>query len=140
MADYFSSTWLGLNEFKAAVDKLAIKSEEASREAIGVAAAIVEAEIKANFEGAHARGAPHVGGDKPNIVSGTLRRSVHADPITRVDKNDYVTFVGPRTVYGRAVELGYNGSHPYPYTAPAFKSAKPKIAAAQALIIKKHLL
>lgn len=139
MADYFSADWLGVHEVMAAIDKLAVKGEEAARESIAAAAAIVENEIKGNFSGSHSRGQPHVGGDKPNIVSGTLRRSLHADPITRVAKGEYVTFVGPREVYGRRVELGYQGSRGFPYVKPGFETAKPKIAAAQTVIIKKHL-
>lgn len=75
---------------------------------------------KDNFEGSHKKGRPHVGGPKPNIVTGNLRRSIQSQGITSVGPATYKVTVGPTAKYGRRVELGYsNRSRPYPYFGPA---------------------
>lgn len=140
MAGFFSAQLLGLDKLKEALDKLERDTGQAAKEAVSVAAQIAEAEIKAQFQGAHAKHMPHVGGDQPNVVTGRLRASVHADVVSLIGPSQYGTFVGPRMVYGRRVELGYgNTSRGYPYTHPGFEKAKPKIAAAQGSVIRKYL-
>lgn len=76
---------------------------------------------QANFEGSHAKGEPHVGGIKPNMVSGNLRRSIQAQGgVRQVGLGVYSTTVGPTAKYGRRVELGYkNMNRPFPYFGPA---------------------
>lgn len=123
-----SIRWLGVGELEAALTKVAGQAEEASRALVERSAAMVEAAAKANFDGSHARGRPHVGGSKPNVVTGTLRRSIHADPVRRYGLSDYGTVVGPHVIYGRRVELGYNGSTPHPYFAPAVQAVRPRFA------------
>lgn len=123
---------LGLREFLAALDKAEAGAGAASRAAVALTAAEVEAEAKKNFQGSHGKGQPHTGGDKPNVVTGTLRRSIQADPITRMGLAEYGTSIGPRAVYGRRVELGWPHSdgtrghgvtRPFPYfTEPAKKA------------------
>lgn len=135
----FASSWLGLSELTASLDKLGGKAEEAGKAAISRAAAIVEATIKEQFQGAHAYGQPHTGGKAPNVVSGRLRTSVHTDPVVPLAGHTWGTFVGPRMVYGRRVELGFHGSRGYPYTRPGFLKAKPLIAAAQNEVIRSFL-
>lgn len=140
MPGTFSSQFLGMDKLKEAIDKLGDRGDQAARESVTIAAQVVEAEIKAQFAGAHPRNQAHVGGDKPNVVSGRLRASVHADPVAKIGKDTWGTFVGPRMVYGRRVELGYRGSRGYPYTRPGFEKAKPKIAAAQSNVVRRYLL
>jgi hypothetical protein len=105
----------------------------AARKAVAEAAALAEAGAKQNFEGSHARGEPHVGGDKPNVVTGTLRRSIRADPIRRYGIADYGTVVAPRVAYARRVEKGYPGggdgpgqqaTRAFPYFEPAAHIAR----------------
>lgn len=140
MGNTFSAEFLGMSNLKLALEKLGANANLAAREAVTQAAAIVEAVVKGEFQGAHAAGAPHTGNSRPNIVSGRLRASVHADPVNQSgEKDSWGTFVGPRMIYGRRVELGYNGSHPYPYAGPGFRKAKPLIAAAQSDVIRKFL-
>lgn len=119
---------LGLAEFEAALRRVAFQAGEAARIAVAKTAAEVEAEAKKNFDGAHRRGEPHVGGEKPNVVTGNLRRSIRTDPIKMYALGDYGTVVAPRAIYGRRVELGYpgGGSGPghqktraFPYFVPA---------------------
>lgn len=131
---------LGLGEFLAALKRAEEQAGEASRDAVAQTAAMVEREAKANFSGSHRRGEPHVGGDKPNVVTGNLRRSIHADPIRRYSLAEYGTIIAPRAVYGRRVELGWPHSdgqrghgvtRAFPYfTEPAAKARRefPRIA------------
>lgn len=119
---------LGLREFEAALKRVTAGADAAGRNAVAKAAAYAEAEAKSNFQGSHAPGQPHVGGAQPNVVTGTARRSIKADPVARYGLGDYGTIVAPRVVYGRRLELGYpaGGSGPgqqataaFPYFIPA---------------------
>ncbi|MGE0399946.1 MAG: hypothetical protein AB7T06_24740 [Kofleriaceae bacterium] len=121
-----SSSLEGVDAFFAALEKIERAADEAVREVVATASTLLVSEAQANFVGSHARGEPHVGGDKPNIVSGDLRRSIRADPITQYGKADYGTTVGPRMIYGRRVELGFNGSPGYPYFGPAVEKVRPE--------------
>lgn len=115
---------LGVSEFERALKKVAAKADAAARRNVVEGAALVEKLAKANFEGSHKRGKPHEGGDKPNVVTGTLRRSIRHDPVTRFRFADYGTKVGPHTIYARSVELGnYAGANRYPYFEPAVEEA-----------------
>lgn len=101
---------LGLSQFEAALRRVAKDADAAAKTAVVETAALVEREAKHNFFGSHKKGEPHVGGDKPNVVTGTLRRSIIADPVRRYGIADYGTVVAPRAVYGRRVELGWSAS------------------------------
>lgn len=128
-----------MREMFAKLDKIAARADATARSNIVEGAALVEKLAKRNFEGSHARGEPHVGGDKPNVVSGTLRRSIHHSPIIRLGLGYYATRIGPSTVYGRRVELGYIGdpgggrghqtTRSFPYFEPAVGVARPEFYA-----------
>lgn len=109
----------GVQEFGSALERIGKAADAAGRAIVTESAAVVEARAKANFVGAHKRGEPHVGGNKPNVVSGMLRRSIGHTPIVRTGPASYATAVGPRTVYGRRVELGMDPTRPFPYLRPA---------------------
>lgn len=111
--------WDGVSESDDALDKLEKLMDEAVKLIVARASTKLVAEAQANFQGSHRRGEPHVGGSKPNIVSGNLRRSIKADQITRFGDADYGTTVAPTMIYGRRVELGFKGSKKYPYFMPA---------------------
>lgn len=117
----------GLDQFDAAVARLMDRIDDAGRAIAVESLAVVERRAKGNFEGSHPRGMPHVGGAKPNIVSGTLRRSIRQTPVRRAGAQAWAGSVGPTTVYGRRIELGYPGgegrgrqrTRPFPYLKPA---------------------
>lgn len=121
---------VGLRELEAALTRVGRQVEAASRGLATDGAHLVEAAAKRNFEGSHKRGEPHVGGDKPNVVTGTLRRSIRSLPPERAGVGEWVVRVGPTVVYGRRVELGYAGgpgrghahTRPFPYFTPAVRS------------------
>jgi len=120
-------SWLGMPELFKSLEKVATEADAASRTIVTKSAALVTRAAQDNFEGAHKKGQPHVGGDKPNIVSGDLRRSIRADPVTRLGLSEYATKVGPRVVYGRAVELGYMTRRAFPYFDPAVTKVTPEL-------------
>jgi hypothetical protein len=129
----FRMDFTGLREFAGALEEIKALAEAAARRNVAEGAAIVEAAAKRNFSGAHKRNQPHVGGDKPNIVSGMLRRSIGHEPITKTGFASFSTKLGPRTVYGRRVELGFCGEdsrgrkyqqRPYKYFEPAVKGSR----------------
>lgn len=136
--DGFDLIWSGLHAFDAAIKKVEGQADLAARAIVTQSAAVVEAAAKGNFEGSHRKGEPHVGGNKPNVVTGTLRRSIRHDPVRRYGIGDYGTEVAPRTVYARRVELGgtaqgWRGrtftTGKYPYFTPAVESSRPKLEA-----------
>ncbi len=131
--------WVGLPELRAALDKVAADASVVAREIVAEEAALVISKAMNNFEGSRkfvkgSRGGRHVvpdfhvGGPKPNVISGDLRRSIKADPIISLGFGVYGTKVGPRMAYGRRVELGYKGSQGYPFFTPAAHDAEADFA------------
>ena len=116
-----SIVWSGVTEFAAALDRVATRTQVETRAAIAEMAAELEKKAKEN-----ASGRPG-----PNVVTGTLRRSIKHDPITPWGLGGWQTKVGPTVIYGRRVELGFHGADSigrrynapgYPYFEPAFRS------------------
>lgn len=127
----------GVKEIHAAFDKIIRQTRAVNRAIVAEAAAVVEAEAKRNFSGSHKRGAPHVGGRKPNTVTGTLRRSIGHEAIVNDGIGGAATVLGPRTIYGRRVELGFVGTDslgrhydqpPFPYFTPAVRATRTKVS------------
>jgi len=117
-------SWTGIDGLFSGIEKMMVLADTATKQIVSESGALVIALSMRNFEGVHKRGQPHVGGDKPNVVTGYLRRSIRMDPIVKVGRGHYVSKVGPNAIYGRSVELGYNGSKAYPYFTPAVHSAE----------------
>ena len=76
----------------------------------------------------------HQGGDRPNIRSGYLARSIKAD-FSVVGVGRAQAEIGPRAAYGRRIELGYPGgegrgharTRAFPYLRPGLEKAMPEI-------------
>ena len=113
---------VGWSAFSAAIDRVVVEADAASKAIVSEGAAAIEKASKQNFSGTHKKGKPHVGGDLPNVVTGSLRRSIRHDPVRKVGFGTWGTTVGPTMVYGRRVELGFNGSKGYPFFDPAVKA------------------
>lgn len=122
-----SAVWSGIAELHGALNKAVTGADQLMKEIVAKSGAIVEREAKQNFRGSHKKGAPHVGGDLPNVVTGDLRASIYATEVMRDGPEGWSLTIGPRKVYGRRVELGYNGSRPFPYFDPAVRSSMSKI-------------
>lgn len=132
-------SWEGEEAFYAALDRIASAADAATKELVNVGSLTLTVAAKDNFIGSHRRGEPHVGGNRPNIVSGNLRRSIRSDPITRFGMADYGTSVAPRMIYSRAVELGFHGSPGYPYFGPAVDKTRPEFRRQAVEIWAKHM-
>jgi hypothetical protein len=121
----------GLSGLEAAFTRGAAQADLAARSVVQVGALELVKEAQANFSGSHRKGQPHIpnGNNFPNVVSGTLRRSIQSDGVRAFGPAAYSTRVGPSTVYGRRVELGLAPTGPHPYFGPAVKRMRPKLAA-----------
>jgi hypothetical protein len=116
--------WVGIPEFKAAAEKLAKQADVASRMILVQSASLVVRNAQENFVGSHRRNKPHVGGSKPNVVTGQTRRSIKFEGVVRVGLATYMTRVGPTVAWGRRLELGMNGKGAYPYFGPAVEKSR----------------
>lgn len=124
-----------LREFHAAIDRLEQRVVLMARQTVARAADEIIAKAMKNFDGAHRKGQPHVGGDKPNVVTGTLRRSIHHTVLQAFEggMGGWETMVGPATVYARRIELGYPGGdsapgHQHTRAFPYFRPAADEVA------------
>jgi hypothetical protein len=120
----------GVSELKAALDKIAAQTAVASVRIIKRSEAVVEANTKKQFTGAHKRGDPTTSapGSPPDVVTGTLRRGITSD----VPSLNGVVATGrvyPTAVYSRIQELGGRGLPARPYLAPAYEASKAAINA-----------
>lgn len=125
----------GTSGFGDGIDALIARVEAATREAALKSGHLIEGNAKKNFEGNHVKGEPHVGGNKPNTVSGTLKRSIVTLGFP-TGPGSWEVRVAPTTVYGRRIELGFSGADslgrvydqpPFPYFTPGYESALPII-------------
>lgn len=140
-------SWLGIDGLFKGLERVAENVDLASKQIISESGATVVALAQRNFEGVHKPGKPHVGGDKPNVVLGNLRRSIRMNPITKIGRAEYVTRVGPNAVYGRRIELGYSGgagrgrqpTRAFPYFTPAVEDASKLFAAIRERALAKYL-
>jgi len=123
------SRWVGMDEVMRNIADMAARAQAGAREVVVGAAAIVEAQAKANFAGHHRPGEPHVGGpgSYPNVVTGNLRRSITHTQVHQVGLATFASTVGPTAKYGRRVELEYH----YAYFAPALEQTRTRLQAYQ---------
>jgi len=111
-----SQVMAGLNNFEKNV-------LEAGEYGIAQAGFALEREAKKNANtGTHKRGEGHIEGTGPgpNVVTGTLRRSITTT--VRYGFGTYIAVVGPTVEYARAVEVGsprWKSGVRYPYLIPA---------------------
>lgn len=133
----------GLEAFSRAVAAMQRRIDGAGRGIVAEGLAVVERAAKGNFEGSHPPGFPHVGGSKPNVVTGNLRRSIRSTPARRAGVASWEGETGPTTVYGRRIELGYPGggtgpghqrTRPFPYLKPAADDSHKRL---QAVAVKR---
>lgn len=122
-------TWIGVDAFLNGLKKVGDQADAASKQIVSKGALLLTREAQSNFQGAHKRGQPHVGGAQPNVVTGALRRSIRPDPVVRTGVFEFGTTVGPRLIYGRAVELGYMTRRAFPYFFPAVQKVTPQLRA-----------
>jgi hypothetical protein len=122
----------GLGALEAALTRGEAQVELAARANVQLASLELIKQAQANFSGSHRKHQRHIpnANNYPNVVTGTLRRSIQSDGLRSVAPGVVSTKVGPTTVYGRAIELGnpHSRSGAYPYFGPAVKRVRAKTA------------
>lgn len=132
------SIQVNASDFLAGMEKFEDKVHNALEVGILRAGLAIERKAVINFQGTRSyekrvskkTGRPwlkitppkHQGGEGPNTVTGTLKRSIRTN--VRYGFGTYVAEVGASTVYARAVEQGFpqNPNVKYPYLGPAAKT------------------
>ena len=125
----------GVPELAAALDAIVARTTASAEIIVRRGQAVVEANIKKQFTGAHAKGTPTTSapGSPPDVVTGTLRRSVTSE--TPVLNGAVATGrVYPTAVYARIQELGGRGLPPRPYMEPAHQAS---LAAIQRIALEE---
>ena len=120
----------GVSEVIAALDKILAQVEAGNLRIIKRSQAVVNANIKKQFTGAHRKGTPTTSspGSPPDVVTGTLRRSIISEAPTMSGFTARGR-VYPSMIYGRIQELGGRGLPPRPYTAPGLAASTSAIQA-----------
>ena len=118
-----------LQEVLAAIGASQTQIEKGAKIGIAQAGLAIERQAKLNANtgtrvrvGSKIVPARHIGpsGMGPNVITGTLRRSIRTD--VRYGFDTYVATVGPTVEYARAVEVGspiWKSGVKYPYLEPA---------------------
>lgn len=97
----------GVSSLIAAIEAIKPRIDAATRAATKETGNRLQTDARANFSGSHAPGWHHVGGDKPNTVSGHLQQSImFLRPVTQTAPGRYTTKIGPTAIYSRVIELG----------------------------------
>ena len=113
--------WIGVTEFKAALDRTVAGASAGARAAVTEAAHTVQRKAMDN-----ASGAPG-----PDVVTGSLRRGIQVTAVRPWGVGGWQTTVGPTMIYSRRIDLGYHGTDavgrvytqaPKPYFTPAWSS------------------
>lgn len=126
----------GASEVIAGLIRMAGESSVAAELIVKRAQVLVEGEAKKAFTGAHPRGMPtgSAPGTAPDVVTGTLRRSIMSSATETVD-GGAVGRVYPTAIYARIQELGGQTGRggattlpARPYLQPAYEASKPRIS------------
>lgn len=124
----YDVTWTGMEALERAFVRVGTQVDQAARANVTQGSLTLIKDAQANFQGSHRKGQPHVGGNKPNVVTGNLRRSIMADSLRHLAMGEYSQQVGPTMRYGRRVELGLAPTGAYPYFGPAAKQLRTQMA------------
>ena len=130
----------GVSGFNESIDALIESVQMATRRGLAKAGLLVEANARASFGPAHAKGTPKTS-EKPQSVSGTLRRTTRLIGVEKIGATTWQAKVAPTQPYGRRIELGFNpmdghqggvdslgrqyNQPAYPFLRPGLKKAEP---------------
>lgn len=122
----------GISDFDAAIEKLKDKVDLAAFKYVTAGAEIVNKRAKAAFIGGSEADATEMWRSDawpiPTRRSGFLQQSIRASTPLHVGPGTWSIVTGPRTVYGRRIELGYTGRGVFPYfTTRPFPFLKPAL-------------
>ncbi len=97
----------GVSALIAALEAKKTAIDRATYAATGESGRLLQSDARRNFQGSHAPGFHHIGGDKPNTVTGDLQASIRfLTPTVKEGPGVYSNRSGPSAVYGRIIELG----------------------------------
>lgn len=97
----------GVSDVVAALEIIKAKVDRATYVATDTSGRLLQSDARHNFQGAHAPGFHHIGGDKPNTVSGHLQGSIRfLTPTIKIGPGEYSNRSGPTAIYSRVIELG----------------------------------
>jgi len=99
----------GIEKLDASMETITRLVESATRVAVTQSAHLIEAEAKSGFGPIHVKGTPKTVFDKPQSVSGNLRRSIETKPTTQFG-SVFTGRVEAGMIYARRIELGFTGS------------------------------
>ncbi len=120
--------WEGVKEFAAALDRLVVAADVASREVVTKGGRVVEDATKA-----HMQGRPG-----PERRSGALMASVAVRNVKSVGPGAWSSETAPETPYARRIEFGFHGADrlgrfysndPLPFLRPGLDDSLPALAA-----------
>ena len=122
----------GSRQTMDALNKVAFQFDEAMKRVVEKGTILVANEAKKQFNPPDKLPARL---PRPTQRTGNLRNSIHTTKAREVSPGRFSASVGPTTVYGRRVELGYPGgvgpghqmTRKFPYMAPGFNNARPKL-------------
>ena len=124
----------GIKDLEESITKMAGKFDVASRKIVMQGGVLVSNEAKKRFRGASQTAAPKP--DRPTSRTGNLMKSIDTDSAKYEGKGRWSTRTGPTVKYARRIELGYSGggggrghqtTRPFPYLAPGFVNARPRL-------------
>ncbi len=133
------AAWVGMDELQRAFIRAGAQVDAAAKANVAEASLRLIKDARGNFEGSHKKGQPHVGGNKPNVVTGNLRRSIMGAGLAHLAMGEYSTKVAPTAKYGRRVELGLAPTGAYPYFGPATAKLRNEMGAIAAANWAKHI-
>lgn len=123
----------GITELGAALERIALQANAATRTATAASSHYLEGEVKKTLGStSHPKGTPtpSAPGDPPSLITGTLRRSVKATRPVSLGYGRWESTVGPTAVYGRIQELGGTTGRnqatrlpPRPFVQPSYDRA-----------------
>lgn len=96
----------GLAPLLASLHSLKAREDAATRSATRDSGQRLVFDARSNFLGSHAPGFWHIGGARPNTVTGTLQASILSTSVVSTGPGRYSTRVGPHAIYARVIELG----------------------------------
>ena len=90
MAEGINMVWGGLNEMRHKFDELIVKADLAAKQAVTDGGHLIERRAK----------------QKAPVLTGTLRRSIHVDSVTKLGVGRWQSITGPSVIYAKMRELG----------------------------------
>ena len=130
----------GISNFAKGMEMLKDRTDAAGFAFVTAGAEIINRRAKAIFiGGSEAEATDSWRSDAwpiPTRRTGFLQNSIRASTPVHIGPGSWSIVTGPRTVYGRRVELGYTGTgkwpyfttRPFPYLRPALEDSKGDLA------------